>query len=153
MGTAGVRCGYLTSAAYRLPGVDGATAAVASGIGIVGRDLAGARGGGWLVLCMEPDVAMYYKFFGLQKEPFGMTPDPSFLFLSAAHREALAGLTYAILSRKGFAVLTGDAGTGKTTLLTRVVKSVPDSRACFSVVLNPTLTPAEFLELVLLDFG
>jgi general secretion pathway protein A len=96
---------------------------------------------------------MYYQFFGLKKEPFGMTPDPSFLFLSAAHREALAGLTYAILSRKGFAVLTGDAGTGKTTLLTRVLKSVPDSRACFSVVLNPTLTPAEFLELVLLDFG
>src|SRR6266446_3530386 len=82
-----------------------------------------------------------------------MTPDPSFLFLSAAHREALAGLTYAILSRKGFAVLTGDAGTGKTTLLTRVVKSVPESRARFSVVLNPTLTPSEFLELVLLDFG
>jgi len=96
---------------------------------------------------------MYYQFFGLQKEPFGMTPDPSFLFLSAAHREALAGLTYAILSRKGFVVLTGDAGTGKTTLLTRVLKSVPPSRACFSVVLNPTLTPAEFLELVLLDFG
>ena len=96
---------------------------------------------------------MYYQFFGLQKEPFGMTPDPSFLFLSAAHREALAGLTYAILSRKGFVVLTGDAGTGKTTLLTRVLKSVPPSRASFSVVLNPTLTPAEFLELVLLDFG
>jgi general secretion pathway protein A len=96
---------------------------------------------------------MYYQSFGLQKEPFGMTPDPSFLFLSAAHREALAGLTYAILNRKGFAVLTGDAGTGKTTLLTRVVKSVPESRARFSVVLNPTLTPSEFLELVLLDFG
>jgi general secretion pathway protein A len=96
---------------------------------------------------------MYNQFFGLRKEPFGMTPDPAFLFLSAAHREALAGLTYAILSRKGFVVLTGDAGTGKTTLLTRVVKSVPESRACFSVVLNPTLTPAEFLELVLLDFG
>jgi general secretion pathway protein A len=96
---------------------------------------------------------MYNQFFGLRKEPFGMTPDPAFLFLSAAHREALAGLTYAILSRKGFVVLTGDAGTGKTTLLTRVVNSVPESRARFSVVLNPTLTPAEFLELVLLDFG
>src|SRR2546425_6724560 len=89
-------------------------------------------------------------FRSLRKEPFGMTPDPAFLFLSAAHREALAGLTYAILGRKGFVVLTGDAGTGKTTLLTRVVKSVPESRACFSVILNPTLTPAEFLELVLL---
>ena len=52
---------------------------------------------------------MYYQFFGLRKEPFGMTPDPAFLFLSAAHREALAGLTYAILGRKGFVVLTDTA--------------------------------------------
>ncbi|HKW98504.1 MAG TPA: AAA family ATPase [Bryobacteraceae bacterium] len=96
---------------------------------------------------------MYYQFFGLKKEPFGMTPDPSFLFLTAAHREALAGLTYSILNRKGFVVLTGDAGTGKTTLLTRILQSIPATRAVFSVVLNPTLTPSEFLELALLDFG
>ena len=82
-----------------------------------------------------------------------MTPDPAFLFLTTAHREALAGLTYSILSRKGFVVLTGDAGTGKTTLLTRIFQSVPSTRVRFSVVLNPTLTPAEFLELSLLDFG
>ena len=96
---------------------------------------------------------MYHHFFGLKKDAFGMTPDPSFLFLTAAHREALAGLTYSILSRKGFVVLTGDAGTGKTTLLTRILQSIPAARARFSVVLNPTLTPAEFLELALLDFG
>lgn len=82
-----------------------------------------------------------------------MTPDPAFLFLTAPHREALAGLTYAILSRKGFVVLTGDAGTGKTTLLGRIFQSVPPARVHFSVVLNPTLTPSEFLELALLDFG
>jgi general secretion pathway protein A len=96
---------------------------------------------------------MYHQFFGLKKEPFSMTPDPAFLFLTAAHREALAGLTYSILNRKGFVVLTGDAGTGKTTLLTRILQSIPATRARFSVVLNPTLTPAEFLELALLDFG
>jgi len=96
---------------------------------------------------------MYYQFFGLRTEPFSMTPDPAFLFLTAAHREALAGLTYSILSRKGFVVLTGDAGTGKTTLLTRIFQSIPSTRVRFSVVLNPTLTPAEFLELALLDFG
>src|SRR5215472_8629790 len=96
---------------------------------------------------------MYHQFFGLRKDPFGMTPDPAFLYVTAAHREALAGLTYSILSRKGFVVLTGDAGTGKTTLLTRILQSIPPSRARFSVVLNPTLTPAEFLELALLDFG
>lgn len=96
---------------------------------------------------------MYQRFFGLSKEPFAMTPDPAFLFLTAAHREALAGLSYAVLGGKGFVVLTGDAGTGKTTLLTKMVRSIPASRATFSVVLNPTLSPDEFLELALLDFG
>ncbi len=96
---------------------------------------------------------MYNQFFGLSKEPFSMTPDPSCLFLTPAHREALAGLTYAILSRKGFVVLTGDAGTGKTTLLRRVFGSIPSARIRFSMVLNPTLTPSEFLELALHDFG
>src|SRR5207302_5867178 len=98
-------------------------------------------------------TSMYHQFFGLNKDPFNMTPDPAFLFLTSAHREALAGLTYSVLSRKGFVVLTGDAGTGKTTLLTRIFQSVPPTRALFSVVLNPILTPAEFLELALLDFG
>ena len=96
---------------------------------------------------------MYRQYFGLTKDPFTMTPDPSVLFLTSAHREALAGLSYAILSRKGFVVLTGDAGTGKTTILMRLLQSIPSSRARFSVILNSTLTPAEFLELALLDFG
>jgi general secretion pathway protein A len=96
---------------------------------------------------------MYNQFFGLSKDPFSMTPDPAFLFLTSAHREALAGVTYSIWSRKGFVVLTGDAGTGKTTLLTRIFQSIPSTRVRFSVVLNPMLTPAEFLELALLDFG
>ena len=96
---------------------------------------------------------MYQSFFGLKKEPFAMTPDPAFLFMTGAHREALAGLTYAILGGKGFVVLTGDAGTGKTTLLTKMLRSIPPARASFSVVLNPTLSPDEFLELALLDFG
>lgn len=96
---------------------------------------------------------MYHQFFGLSKDPFSMTPDPAFLFLTMPHREALAGVTYAILNRKGFVVLTGDAGTGKTTLLRRLFESIPSTRVRFSMVLNPMLTPAEFLELALLDFG
>ena len=60
---------------------------------------------------------MDQDLFGLQKLPFNLTPDPAFLFLPPKHREALAGLTYSILERKGFVVLTGDAGTGKTTLI------------------------------------
>jgi general secretion pathway protein A len=96
---------------------------------------------------------MYNEFFGLQKSPFNLTPDPEFLYLTAQHRDALAGLTYAIMARKGFVVLTGDAGTGKTTLLTRILEHLPVARVQSSVIVNPTLTPTEFLEATLLDFG
>ena len=96
---------------------------------------------------------MYYQFFGLTKNPFSMTPDPSSLFLTTAHREAIAGLTYGAFSRKGFVVLTGEAGTGKTTLLRRLVELSKESSARCSVVFNPLLSPAEFLELLLFNFG
>lgn len=95
---------------------------------------------------------MYKDFYGLHKLPFNLTPDPSFLFLPAKHREALAGLTYAVLERKGFVVLTGDAGTGKTTLINSVMNRLPADRVESSIILNPTLTAAEFLEGVMLDF-
>jgi general secretion pathway protein A len=96
---------------------------------------------------------MYAKYFGLRKSPFSMTPDPAFLFLTDQHREALVGLTYAITQRKGYVTLTGEVGTGKTTLLARVLQFLPPSKLQFSLIMNPTLTPSEFLELVLLDFG
>lgn len=95
---------------------------------------------------------MYNDFFGLQKPPFNLTPDPAFLYLPSKHREALAGLTYAVLERKGFAVLTGDAGTGKTTLINSVLNRLPAERVESSIILNPTLTASEFLEIVMLDF-
>lgn len=95
---------------------------------------------------------MYTDFFGLQKLPFNLTPDPAFLYLPPKHREALAGLTYAVLERKGFAVLTGDAGTGKTTLINSVLNRLPAERVETSIILNPTLTASEFLEIVMLDF-
>jgi general secretion pathway protein A len=96
---------------------------------------------------------MYESHFGLQRRPFGMTPDPSFLFQTPTHREALATLTYGILQEKGFIVLTGDAGTGKTTLLSRLLRRIPSEKAVFSLVLNPTLSADEFLESALIDFG
>ncbi len=96
---------------------------------------------------------MYLEHFGLTKNPFSMTPDPGMLYVTQAHREALAGLAYAILERKGFAILTGEAGTGKTTLLTRVLQRFPASRVVSSVILNPTLTESEFMEMMMFDFG
>jgi general secretion pathway protein A len=95
---------------------------------------------------------LYKDFFGLQKLPFNLTPDPAFLYLPQKHREALAGLTYAVMERKGFVVLTGDAGTGKTTLINSVLSRLPAGRVESSFVLNPTLSASEFLEIVMLDF-
>ncbi len=94
---------------------------------------------------------MYERFFKLQKSPFGMNPDPNSLFMTPSHREAFAGLLYAISRRKGFVVLTGDAGTGKTSLLRALIRSAVSAK--FSVILTPRLTSDEFLELALLDFG
>ena len=96
---------------------------------------------------------MYQTFFGLQRAPFQLTPDPEFLHLTEQHREALAGLTYAMLARRGFVVLTGNAGTGKTTLLRRVLQHVPAEKLQSSVIVNPTLSAAEFLEAAMLDFA
>jgi len=96
---------------------------------------------------------MYNDLFGLRKDPFRVTPDASFLFLTDQHREALSGLTFAILQRGGFVVLTGEVGTGKTTLIARILRFLPASRLQFSKIVNSSLTPSEFLELALLDFG
>jgi len=96
--------------------------------------------------------AMYKTHFGLKSNPFNLTADPGFLYLSNDHREALAGLAYAIHARKGFVVLASEAGMGKTTLLGTVLQRFQDGIRS-SLVLNPALTPSEFLESALLDFG
>lgn len=96
---------------------------------------------------------MYHGWFGLRKDPFKLTLDPSFLFLTDQHREALSGLTFSILQRRGLIVLTGEVGTGKSTLVARIVGVLPPAKLRFSRIVNPTLTPAEFLELMLLEFG
>src|SRR5215471_4205143 len=96
---------------------------------------------------------MYNDFFGVARAPFNLTADPEFLYLTAQHQEALAGLSFSILARKGLVVLTGPAGTGKTTLLARVLEHLPATRVQSSVILNPTSSSAEFLEAVLMDFG
>src|SRR3954452_15623618 len=96
---------------------------------------------------------MYEQFYKVRTNPFALTPDPEYLFLSEEQREAIASLMYAVLARRGFSVLIGDAGTGKTTLLRALMRSVPESRAMFSVIVNQTLSPAEFLRTCVAGFG
>src|SRR6476659_1010131 len=96
---------------------------------------------------------MYEQFYNVRTNPFALTPDPEYLFLSDEQREAIAALMYAVLARRGFSVLIGDAGTGKTTLIRTLMQWIPESRAVFSVVVNPTLNASEFLRTCVADFG
>ncbi|HVN04496.1 MAG TPA: AAA family ATPase [Bryobacteraceae bacterium] len=96
---------------------------------------------------------MYEEFFHLSKAPFSMTPDPEFLFLASTHREALAGLMFTVLGRRGTAVLTGEVGTGKTTLLRKLIQSVPADKVQFCSIFSTNVPPAEFFELILIGFG
>ncbi len=96
---------------------------------------------------------MYRNFFQLKTSPFGTSPDPRFLYMMPHTREALACLEYGISARKGFTVLTGEVGTGKTTLLRRALASFQNRRVSTSFVFNPRLDTLDFLEFVLTDFG
>ncbi|SEG14015.1 Type II secretory pathway, component ExeA (predicted ATPase) [Bryocella elongata] len=96
---------------------------------------------------------MYKSFFNLHSNPFTTSPDPRFLYMMPHTREALAGLEYGISARKGFIVLTGEVGTGKTTLLRRALGAFDQTRVFTSFVFNPQLETLDFLEFVLSDFG
>jgi general secretion pathway protein A len=95
---------------------------------------------------------MYLKFYGLREAPFSPTPDPKFLFQSARHREALAQLIYGVRERKGFIVLTGEIGTGKTTLLRSLLERL-DRQTHVAYVHNSALEIEGLLEYVLQDWG
>jgi len=98
-------------------------------------------------------MTMYKSFFKLHSSPFGTSPDPRFLYMMPHTREALACLEYGISARKGFTVLTGEVGTGKTTLLKRALASFSNRRVSTAFVFNPRLEVLDFLEFVLADFG
>jgi general secretion pathway protein A len=87
---------------------------------------------------------MYTSFFGLQEKPFAITPDPRYLYLSERHAEALAHLLYGINEAGGFIQLTGEVGTGKTTIIRSLLEQLP-AHADVALILNPRVTPAEFL--------
>src|SRR5246127_3110467 len=96
---------------------------------------------------------MYRHFFGLRVSPFNVNPDPRFLFLTQHTREALACLTYGIQNRKGFILLTGEVGTGKTTLLNKLLESLQQRGFATAFVFNARLTESQFLDYILTDFG
>jgi general secretion pathway protein A len=87
---------------------------------------------------------MYASFFGLNEKPFSITPDPRYLYLSRRHAEALAHLLYGITESGGFIQLTGEVGTGKTTVVRSLLEQLPE-HAEVALVLNPRLSPQEFL--------
>jgi general secretion pathway protein A len=95
---------------------------------------------------------VYLEYYGLLREPFGTAPDPAFLFSGPQYREALAQLQYGVQGRKGFVVLTGEAGTGKTTLLRTLMERFDASTAC-AYVFNPSLPFDGLLEFLVQDLG
>jgi putative secretion ATPase (PEP-CTERM system associated) len=99
---------------------------------------------GWLI--------MYERFYGFRERPFSLTPDPSYLYPSRVHREALSHLRYGIEGHAGFTVITGEIGCGKTTLLQTVLRSI-DRKTSISRLMNTMLDSRELLEAIMLDFG
>ena len=96
---------------------------------------------------------MYKAFFNLQRNPFGITPDPSFLFPTKRHNEALSALYYGVRRRKGFVVVTGEVGTGKTLLVRCLLQVLDGGDVAYAYVFNNRLSPVEFLQYVLSDLG
>ncbi len=96
---------------------------------------------------------MYTSFYGLKESPFNITPDSRFLFLSRQHEEALASLMYGIEQRKGFIVITGEIGAGKTTLCRTLLKKLDSEQIRIALVFNPLLTEIELLRAINQELG
>ncbi len=94
---------------------------------------------------------MYNAFFGLAENPFNLSPDPSFLFRSVQHEEALANLIYGVQSRKGFIVLTGEVGTGKTTMLECLRDFLSSQQITYASLFNSRLSVEQFFEMMAYD--
>ena len=95
---------------------------------------------------------MYTKFFGLSEKPFSITPDPRYLYMSRRHADALAHLIYGISESGGFIQLTGEVGTGKTTLIRSLLEQLP-TKADIALILNPQLSTKEFLQVICEELG
>ncbi len=95
---------------------------------------------------------MYKKFYSLKENPFNITSDPSFFFASQRHQEAFAHLKYGIESRKGILLVTGEIGTGKTTLCRTLLNSL-DDKIKIALILNPSFSDLQLLQMIIRDFG
>src|SRR5207244_2982054 len=95
---------------------------------------------------------MYEHYYGFAEKPFSLTPDPKYLYRSQSHASAFDLLQYAVRRREGFAVVTGDIGTGKTTLCRALLEQI-DRTTFTALVLNPFLTEEDLLKRILQDFG
>lgn len=96
---------------------------------------------------------MYKSFFGLKDNPFNVNPDPRYLFLTKETEEALSGLMYGVQNRKGFVTLTGEVGTGKTTLINRLLESLRDRRVRTAFLFNSRINTNQLFDFVLAEFG
>jgi general secretion pathway protein A len=96
---------------------------------------------------------MYKKFFGLRESPFNVNPDPRYLYLTRHIQEALACLIYGIQTRKGFVLLTGEVGTGKTTVLNKLLEWSRQENIATAFLFNPRLSEVEFFDFMMADFG
>ena len=96
---------------------------------------------------------MYQEYYGLREMPFNITPDPRFLYLSHHHHEALQHLKYGIEEKKGFIVLTGEVGCGKTTLCRRLLNELPEQNYDTALILNPRVTETQLLRSILNELG
>jgi type II secretory pathway predicted ATPase ExeA len=96
---------------------------------------------------------MYEEFYGLTCDPFEVSPDPFFLYPTPRHMEALANLAYGVFRRRGFVVVTGEVGTGKTLLVRCLLEFLSKNKVAFAYVYNPMISVSEFLTHVINDLG
>ena len=101
---------------------------------------------------MSQPTSLYRAFFGFRDDPFNLSPDPAFLYHSRQHDEALSNLIYGVQARKGFIVLTGEVGTGKTTMLECLRDYLYEQAIEFAYIFNSRITPDQFFELIAYDF-
>jgi general secretion pathway protein A len=96
---------------------------------------------------------MYQSFYGFREMPFNITPDPRFLYLSPTHQEALQHLKYGVREKKGFIVLVGEVGCGKTTLCRRFLNELDPAHYDTALILNPRVTETQMLKAILSELG